>query len=148
VERVDRLQADAKEWKRKARERGNARGGVTAVAAPAVDEELNGVRFSYTALEGDVNLLRQLGDSVKAAKDPQVGLFAANSGKKAALVAAVSKPAVERGLNAASILKAVNKAVGGGSGGRSDMAQAGGIDRSRLDEAVAAAQSAIRATLE
>jgi len=68
-------------------------------------------------------------------------------GGKAGLVALVSKDGVERGLSAGSIIRGIAPIVGGGGGGRDDMAQAGGKDPSKLDEALAAARSAIERDL-
>lgn len=65
-----------------------------------------------------------------------VVLGAANEGK-VNLVAAVSKDMVGRGVHAGNIIGVVAKIVGGGGGGRPDMAQAGGKDVSNLDEALA-----------
>jgi alanyl-tRNA synthetase len=64
-------------------------------------------------------------------------------GSKVALVVLVSKGAVERGLSAAEIVREAAPIVGGGGGGRDDMAQAGGKDPGKLDEALAAARTAI-----
>jgi alanyl-tRNA synthetase len=68
-------------------------------------------------------------------------------GSKAGLVALVSKEMVERGLSAGSIIREIAPLVGGGGGGRDDMAQAGGKDPSKLDEALAAARTAIEREL-
>jgi alanyl-tRNA synthetase len=68
-------------------------------------------------------------------------------GGKAGLVALVSKEVVERGLSAGSIIREIAPIVGGGGGGRDDMAQAGGKDPSQLDEALAAARTAIEREL-
>ena len=64
-------------------------------------------------------------------------------GSKVALVVLVSKDAVERGLSAATVVREAAPIVGGGGGGRDDMAQAGGKDAGKLDEALAAARSAL-----
>ena len=68
-------------------------------------------------------------------------------GGKAGLVALVSKDVVERGLSAGSIIREIAPLIGGGGGGRDDMAQAGGKDPSKLDEALAAARAAIEREL-
>jgi len=64
-------------------------------------------------------------------------------GSKVALVVLVSKGAVERGLSAAEIVREAAPIVRGGGGGRDDMAQAGGKDAAKLDEALAAARTLI-----
>jgi alanyl-tRNA synthetase len=68
-------------------------------------------------------------------------------GGKVGLVALVSEDAVSRGLSAGSIVREVAPIVGGGGGGRDNMAQAGGKDPAKLDEALAAARQAIERDL-
>jgi alanyl-tRNA synthetase len=78
----------------------------------------------------------------KLGGDSAVALGGAE-GEKVGLVVLVSKPAVQRGLSAASIVREAAAVVGGGGGGRDDMAQAGGKDPGKLDEALALARRAI-----
>jgi alanyl-tRNA synthetase len=52
------------------------------------------------------------------------------------LIASVTPDLVEKGIDASALVKSVAKIVGGGGGGRPTMAQAGGRDASRLDEAL------------
>ncbi|MFL5846949.1 MAG: alanine--tRNA ligase [Solirubrobacteraceae bacterium] len=66
---------------------------------------------------------------------------------KVSLVAAVSPEAVARGVKAGDIIRIAAPIVGGGGGGRDTMAQAGGKDPAKLDEALEAARSAIVAAL-
>jgi alanyl-tRNA synthetase len=68
-------------------------------------------------------------------------------GSKVALVVLVSKGAVERGLSAAEIVREAAPVFGGGGGGRDDMAQAGGKDPAKLDEALATARATIERKL-
>jgi alanyl-tRNA synthetase len=63
------------------------------------------------------------------------------------LVAAVTPAVVERGVKAGSVVKAAAHVVGGGGGGRDTMAQAGGRDPEKLDEALAAARAEIERIL-
>ncbi|HEU4463082.1 MAG TPA: alanine--tRNA ligase-related protein, partial [Solirubrobacterales bacterium] len=78
---------------------------------------------------------------------PSAVVLGGEFGGKAGLVALVSKDAVERGLSAGSIIREIAPLVGGGGGGRDDMAQAGGKDPSKLDEALAAARAAVEREL-
>ena len=75
---------------------------------------------------------------------PAVVVLGSEFGGKAGLVALVSKDAIEGGLSAGSIIREIAPIVGGGGGGRDDMAQAGGKDPSKLNEALAAAEQAIK----
>ena len=68
-------------------------------------------------------------------------------GGKVGLVALFSKGAVEQGLSAGNVIRELAPLVGGGGGGRDDMAQAGGKDPSKLGEALAAARGAIERQL-
>jgi len=78
---------------------------------------------------------------------PSAVVLGGEFGGKAGLVALVSKDAVERGLGAGSIIREIAPIVGGGGGGREDMAQAGGKDPAKLDQALAAARAAIEREL-
>jgi alanyl-tRNA synthetase len=78
---------------------------------------------------------------------PSAVVLGGASGSKAGLVALVSKDLVEQGLSAGSIIREIAPIVVGGGGGRDDMAQAGGKDPSKLDEALAAARAAIEREL-
>jgi alanyl-tRNA synthetase len=68
-------------------------------------------------------------------------------GEKVALVALVSKPAIARGVSAADVVGEAAPVVGGGGGGREGMAQAGGREPAKLDDALAAARAAIERAL-
>ena len=65
-------------------------------------------------------------------------------GDKVGLVALFSEDAVARGLSAAGVIREVAPMIGGGGGGREDMAQAGGKEPAKLDEALEAALAAIK----
>jgi alanyl-tRNA synthetase len=69
------------------------------------------------------------------------------SGDRVSLIAAVTPALVARGVKAGELMKIAAPIVGGGGGGRDTMAQAGGKDPSKLDEALDAARSAIVAAL-
>ena len=62
-------------------------------------------------------------------------------------MASFSDAAVQQGLSAAEVIKTAAELVGGGGGGRDNVAQAGGRDPDKLDEALAAARDAIEAKL-
>ena len=68
-------------------------------------------------------------------------------GERVALVALVSKPAVARGISAAEVVGEAAPVVGGGGGGRAAMAQAGGREPAKLDDALSAARAAIERAL-
>ena len=101
-----------------------------------------------TTMEAEPKQLVDLANRVQSKLGrPSVVILGGASGSKAGLVALVSKDAVERGISAASIIREIAPIVGGGGGGRDDMAQAGGKDATKLDEALAAARDAIEREL-
>ena len=63
---------------------------------------------------------------------------------KVTLLAGLSKDLVDRGLSAGNWVKNVAPEVGGGGGGRPDMAQAGGKQPEKLDAALSAAREYLR----
>ena len=66
---------------------------------------------------------------------------------RVALVVSVAPELVERGVKAGAIVKVAAEVVGGGGGGRDTLAQAGGRDVSKLEQALAGARAAIESTL-
>ena len=66
---------------------------------------------------------------------------------RVALVVSVAPELVARGVKAGAVVKAAAAVVGGGGGGRDTLAQAGGRDVSKLEEALATAREQIAATL-
>jgi alanyl-tRNA synthetase len=138
--------------------------GAEKAAAQALGEEADvlagsGVDFVVRAGDGKVVVIES---KVSSAKDSKQLLDLANRvqsklggsgtivmlggefGEKAGLVALATKDVVDLGISAGALVKEGAPVIGGGGGGRDDMAQAGGRDPSRLDEALAA----MRATVE
>ncbi len=74
-------------------------------------------------------------------------LLLSTSEGKVQLVAGLSRDLVERGLHAGNWLKEVAPIVGGGGGGRPDLAQAGGKNPERVSEAIEQALKSIQARL-
>ncbi|TWU50514.1 Alanine--tRNA ligase [Rubripirellula tenax] len=94
------------------------------------------------------NVMRGWIDQIrKKAGVPTAILLAAVQGDKVLLVGGLSHDLVDRGLKAGEWVGQAAKMVGGGGGGRPDMAQAGGSDPSKLPEALAEAKSTMRAKL-
>lgn len=100
--------------------------------------EANGI--SYIAEEvnvKDMNQLRQLADQWKQNATSDVLVLATASEGKVSLLAAMTPAANEKGLKAGDLIKAIAPKVGGGGGGRPDMAQAGGKNPAGIKDALA-----------
>lgn len=91
------------------------------------------------------NLMRQWIDQIRQkSKEPTAILFASKVGDdKVLLVAGVSKALVERGVSAGAWISKVAPVVGGGGGGKPDLAQAGGKNPEKISEAMETAKQTI-----
>ncbi len=85
--------------------------------------------------EADGAALRRLADDLRASTGRFV-VVAAGKGDGPALMVAASRDLVGEGFDSAAIVREVAPMIGGGGGGRADLAQAGGKDASRLEEAL------------
>ena len=93
-------------------------------------------------------LMRQLIDQIRKSAGPSAILFASREGEgKVTLVAAVSRDLVGRKINAGNWVKEVASIVGGGGGGKPDMAQAGGRMPEKTPEALEKAREWIQHAL-
>ena len=107
-------------------------------------EDVNGVKFLGVSLEGvDMNELRNLGDDLKAKLGSGVIVLASVNEGKVNLMATATDDVVAKGAHAGNIIKAAAPKVGGGGGGRPNMAQAGGKNPSGVNEAIEAAKEAL-----
>jgi alanyl-tRNA synthetase len=113
--------------------------GGGGAAAPSVDEEIGGVKFSGQVLQGmDPKELRGLLDEAKKRLVSGVAAIVAVNDGRAAFAVAVTDDLAGR-INAVELVQAGVAALGGqGGGGRPDMAQGGGPDGGKADEALAA----------
>ena len=100
--------------------------------------EVNGVKLLATAVEDvDMNGLRELGDNLKEKLGDGVIVLASSKGGKVFLVAMVTDGAQKEGAHAGNLIKEIAGCVGGGGGGRPNMAQAGGKNPAGIQDAVA-----------
>jgi alanyl-tRNA synthetase len=100
--------------------------------------KVNDVTVLTTPLEAaDVETMRQMTDWLRDKLGSAVVVVGAVIGDKPQLVAAVTPDLVGRGMHAGNLLREAAKVIGGGGGGRPDMAQAGGKDPEKLGEALA-----------
>ncbi|HRP36092.1 MAG TPA: alanine--tRNA ligase, partial [Gammaproteobacteria bacterium] len=110
-------------------------------------ESVGDARIYIARLAGsDPKVLRDAVDRFKQKLGSGVVLLGAADGDKVRLVAGVTKDCVER-ISAVDLVNAAAQLVGGKGGGRPDLAQAGGADAARLDEALDMARAFARARL-
>jgi len=119
---------------------------VDALAAQA--HEISGATVLTAAVDvTDAKALLDVVDRLKGRLGVAAILLGTAAEGRVHLVASVAPELVERGVRAGAVVKAAAEVVGGGGGGRDTMAQAGGRDPERLDDAIAAARAAIESAL-
>ncbi len=136
AERVKKLVAAQKSLE-KEKEQLKARMAMMSADAPGEEyKEINGIRVLAKKVSIDnPGALRELADNFRDRIKSGVIVLGAVSGSKALLIAIVTKDLTDR-FHAGNIVKEVASVVGGGGGGRPDMAQAGGTKPENLDQAI------------
>jgi len=106
--------------------------------------DVKGVKLLAMKVEGvEMNELRNLGDQLKKDTDDGVVVLASQVDGKVNLMVMAGESAVKKGAHAGNIVKAIAGFVGGGGGGRPNMAQAGGKKPEGIDKALLAAKTAL-----
>ena len=99
--------------------------------------EVNGFHIIATAVEDvDMNGLRDLGDQLKAKVSEGIVVIASAKDGKVNLIAMATEEAVKKGAHAGNLIKEIAPLVGGGGGGRPNMAQAGGKNPTGINDAI------------
>jgi alanyl-tRNA synthetase len=99
--------------------------------------DIKGIKVLATRVEDvDMNGLRTLGDQLKDKIGEGVIVVASSMEGKVNLIAMATEGAMARGAHAGNLIKAIAGLVGGGGGGRPNMAQAGGKNPSGIDNAI------------
>ena len=148
-ERVVEAVAALQERARQAAKAGASPAGTDAAALAEQAAQVDGATVLTEVVQApDARALLELADRVKGrlAGDAAIVLGTVADGR-VHLVASVAPGLVERGLRAGQIVKEAAQVAGGGGGGRDTMAQAGGRDPEKLEEAIATARRAIVSAL-
>ncbi len=112
-------------------------------------KEIKGVKTLAAKVEGvDMNGLRELGDQLKEKLGEGVVVLASVNDGKVNLMATATDGAMKAGVHAGNLIKVIASIVGGGGGGRPNMAQAGGKNPAGVDEAVAKAAEVVESQIQ
>ncbi len=142
----DSLQSSQKEMERLRRQL--ARAQFERLLAEQV-EQVDGVRVLSAHVDvATIDLLREMADWFRDRVSAGVMVLGIVSEGKPQLLAAVTDDLVKRGLKAGDLVKQVAQVVGGGGGGRPQLATAGGRDPGKLDEALAKVVNLVREALK
>ena len=120
-----------------------AAGDITSEAT-----EISGIWVLIKQLaDVDMNAMRDLGDEAKQKLGEAVVVFATEAGGKVNLMATATEGAIAKGAHAGNLIKEIAALVGGGGGGRPNMAQAGGKNPSGIPEALEKAVEVVKSQL-
>jgi alanyl-tRNA synthetase len=145
VEEVRRLQASLRERERTIEQLKLQM--ATSDLDQLVDRaiQVNGARVLATRVPAeDRDTMMQIGDRLRDKLQSGVIVLASEINQQPALLAMVTRDLVGRGLNAGKLIQEITPIVGGRGGGRPELAQGGGTDPSRLDEALASVESVVK----
>lgn len=146
--KVTSLQEELKELQKendklKAKLAKEAAGDVLADAI-----EIEGIRILVKQLTDiDMNGMRDLGDETKQKLGESFLVFACETGGKANLISMATDGAMKKGAHAGNLIKEIASIVGGGGGGRPNMAQAGGKNPAAIPEALDRARAVMQEQL-
>ena len=110
--------------------------------------QINDISFLASEIDNlDMNGLRDLGDSMKDQMGESIVVLVSNQDGKVNLIAMATEGAVKKGGHAGNLIKEIAGCVGGGGGGRPNMAQAGGKNPDGMKEALEKAVEVVKKQL-
>ena len=111
-------------------------------------QEVKGIKLLATEVDGvDMNGLRDLGDQLKEKIGDGVVVLASGSDGRVNLMVTATEGAMKQGAHAGNLVKAIAGLVGGGGGGRPNMAQAGGKNPAGIKDALVKAKETLEGQL-
>lgn len=144
-----RIEALYQQLKELGRENESLQGKLSAIEAGELTScivEAGGTKLLAARVEAaSMDMLRTLADELKVKVPDAVLVLGAAMEDKVNFVVAVPQEQVKRGIHAGKLVKEVAAVCGGGGGGRPDMAQAGGKDVSKLEDALKLAEELVAA---
>ncbi|WP_214850249.1 alanine--tRNA ligase [Exiguobacterium sp. s138] len=136
--RIEALQVQLRETERAHESLQAKLANIEAASLKDDVEQINGVQVLAKQVDvSDMDALRGMMDELKSSLGSAIIVLGSAQGDKVNLVASVSKDLIDQGYHAGKLIKEVATRCGGGGGGRPDMAQAGGKDPAKLNEALA-----------
>ncbi len=111
--------------------------------------EIKGVKLLAARVSGvDMNGLRELGDQLKEKLGEGVVILLSDAGGKVNIVAMATEGVQKQGAHAGNLIRGIAKLVGGGGGGRPNMAQAGGKNPAGIESAIEEAARVLESQLQ
>ena len=146
-ERIKKMQDEMKELKAENEKLKSEEAKASLGSVLDNVQEVAGVKFIAAKVAGvDMNELRTLSDELREKTNGVVVLISDKDGK-VSIVATASDDAQKKGAHAGNLVKGIAKEVGGGGGGRPNMAQAGGKNPAGIDSALSLAKTVLEQQL-
>ncbi|MCW6074459.1 alanine--tRNA ligase [Clostridium sporogenes] len=112
-------------------------------------KEIKGIKVAAAVVKDiDGNALRELGDKIRNNMQSGVVVLGSDYKGKVLFVAMATKDTVAKGIHCGKIIKEIATIAGGGGGGRPDMAQAGGKDPNKLEEAIKTVETVVESLVK
>ncbi|MEQ6378352.1 alanine--tRNA ligase [Bacillaceae bacterium S4-13-56] len=145
---IKRIDSIVQEVKNLQRENESLKAKLSNLEASSILDDvkdINGVQLLNKIVNvSDMNALRTMVDELKQKLGSCVILLGTSTNGKVQLAAGVSKDLMEKGFHAGNLIKEAASRCGGGGGGRPDMAQAGGKNPEKLEEAISFAKEYVQ----
>ena len=108
-------------------------------------EMVNGIKLIAARVDSArIDTLREMADTLRDKLGSGIVVLGSVHEDRPSFIAMVTPDLVQKGYNAGDIVKKVAQVTGGGGGGKPGMAQAGGKDKSKIDEALALVKTLIK----
>ena len=135
--RLDTLLAKVRDLEKELKDLKSAAARDKAADLTSQVQDINGMKVLAARLDGvDANGLREAMDGLRVKLDPAVIVLAGSEDGKVFFNVSVAEACQASGVHAGKLAGALAKQCGGGGGGKTDRAQAGGKDPAKLDEAL------------
>jgi len=149
INRANQLMNELKEDGRKIEQLNAKLANMQTVQLFQAAKDVKGVNVIAVKLEdAGMEMLRQMGDTVKEKAPNMVAVLSSVAGEKVNLLCVAGPEAVKKGAHAGKIIKEVATMCGGGGGGRPDSATAGGKDPAKLESALEAVNNIVEALIK
>lgn len=147
-QRVEQIQAENRALHKQIEQAQRRLAALQFDAVMLQTRQINGARVLAARIDGvEVDGLRELADRFRDRVGSGVAVLATVKEEKPVMIAAVTPDLIPKGVKAGDIVREVAKIVGGGGGGRPDLAQAGGRDANKLSEALDAVAGLVESAL-
>lgn len=145
IKRITSLMAELKESQKEIEKLRTKNAGEAIGDILSRKKDIEGVALITARLdELDMAALRNMGDNLKNKIGSGLIVLASGKDNKVSFVVMATEDVIKKGIHAGNLIREIAQIAGGSGGGRPNMAQAGGKDVSKIDEALSNAEEILR----